>query len=575
MQQNHSSLDQQLFNMKLDNCASSEEVLELLCPLLQRLPDALAARALQHICELETKAGDRTLPREVLESSIFQALCEPFQQAPTDLSLAGLLTALQALSLLHVDPQNAQSSLLLSLVAESKRRLQRGDLDAHSLCILGESLLKLHGPSSSTLEVIMHQLQAEKLEAFSPDDIVALYCILQACPEKLDQHQMFLNRIHNFSLSILIYLSPTGLTRILTALTVLDQTQALPLVIRLGKYVVRQLPRFTDVQLGQVLDAFVHFGHSDRFFMRVLEQHVVSRAQSLDPEVLGKILGYCSGKCILSAPILDAAAQTFLCQSEKLSPAQVCQFLEPFGKLNYVPPQASTLFRKLENRLLTQFKSFPPKSLLKLLHSCSLLERHPVNFMAKIFSPYFLQQLQGEDPHLDRLSLAQLTQLFLTSVLECPFYKGPKLLPKFRVKSFLTPCCSLETPMEFQLYKSVMHGLIDLLGARWYFASKVLTPYCYTLDVEIKLDEEGFVLPFTVNEDIHKRIAVCIDGPKRFCLNTQHLLGKEATKQRHLRLLGYHVVQIPFYELETLTSKIELVDYLQKKLFSQSTGVRW
>lgn len=35
--------------------------------------------------------------------------------------------------------------------------------------------------------------------------------------------------------------------------------------------------------------------------------------------------------------------------------------------------------------------------------------------------------------------------------------------------------------MDFQLYKSVMIGLIDLLGARLYFASKVLTPYCYTI----------------------------------------------------------------------------------------------
>lgn len=59
--------------------------------------------------------------------------------------------------------------------------------------------------------------------------------------------------------------------------------------------------------------------------------------------------------------------------------------------------------------------------------------------------------------------------------------------------------------MDYHLYKSVMTGLIDLSGARLYFASKVLTPYCYTIDVEIKRDEEGLVLPFTVQEDVHKR----------------------------------------------------------------------
>lgn len=40
------------------------------------------------------------------------------------------------------------------------------------------------------------------------------------------------------------------------------------------------------------------------------------------------------------------------------------------------------------------------------------------------------------------------------------------------------------------------------------------------------------------------RIALCIDGRKRFTINKRQLLGKEAIKQRHLRLLGYEVVQV-------------------------------
>lgn len=40
------------------------------------------------------------------------------------------------------------------------------------------------------------------------------------------------------------------------------------------------------------------------------------------------------------------------------------------------------------------------------------------------------------------------------------------------------------------------------------------------------------------------RIALCIDGPKRFTVNKRQLLGIEAIKQRHLRLLGYEVIQV-------------------------------
>ncbi|XP_037001187.2 FAST kinase domain-containing protein 3, mitochondrial [Artibeus jamaicensis] len=570
-EQNLKMADEQIFYRRLNNFTTLEELLSFISTL-QSLPDTLAAGALQRICEVGKKEGDQRLPKEILENPVFQALCVQFEQEPSNLSNTGLVTALQALALLPVDPQ---SSLLQNLVAECQRRLGRGSLEVHSLCVLAESLLKLQDPGCKTLDLIIQQLQGEKLEEFTPEDIVALYRILQMCTEKVDQHQTFLNKINSFSLSIVSNLSPELISQMLTALVVLDQTQALPLVIKLGKYAVRHIPNFTNEELGKVLDAFIYFGHHDRFFIKALEQHVVSLCLTLDPEVVSKVMGYCSRKQILSKPIMDVVAEAFVCHSEKFSPSQISELIEPFGKLNYLPPNASALFRKLEDILFTHFSSFPPKTLLKLLHSCSLIECHPVNFMAKIFSPYFLQQLQGEESHLDRLSLAQLTQLMLTSLLECPFYKGPRRLLKYQVKSFLTPCCSLETPVDFQLYKSVMIGLIDLLGARLYFASKVLTPYYYTIDVEIKLDEEGFVLPFTFDEDVHKRIALCIDGPKRFCLNSRHLLGKEAIKQRHLRLLGYQVVQIPYYEIETLKSRFELVEYLQRKLFPQTPDVRW
>nr|XP_003407994.2 FAST kinase domain-containing protein 3, mitochondrial [Loxodonta africana]XP_010586363.1 FAST kinase domain-containing protein 3, mitochondrial [Loxodonta africana] len=571
LEQNIKHMDEQVFYRRLNDFSSSEEVLSFV-GTLETLPDAGAAGALQRIWEVEKKDGTGRLPEEILENHVFKALCFRCERESPNLTNAALVTAVQALTLARVDPQG---SLLENLVAECQNRLQKGGLEVHHLCILGESLIKLRDPSCVMLEQIIGQLQGEELEKFSPEDIMALYRILQACPEKVDQYQTFLNKINRLSLSVVYSLSPKSISQLLGALVTLDQTQALPLVIKLGKYAVRHIPRFTSEELGNVLEAFIYFGHNDRFFMKALEQHVPALCLALKPEVVSKITKYCSTKLILSKPILNAVAESFVCQSEKFSPCQISELIEPFGKLNYLPPNAPALFRKLENTLFTHFSHFPPKMLLKLLHSCSLIERHPVNFMAKIFSPYFLQQLQGQEPYLDRLSRAQLTQLSLTSILECPFYKGPRLLPKYQVKSFLTPCCSLETPVDFQLYKSVMIGLLDLLGARPYFASKVLTPYCYTIDVEIKLDEEGFVLPFTADDDAHKRVALCIDGPKRFCFNGTNLLGKEAIKQRHLRLLGYEVVQIPYHETEMLKSRLELVEYLQRKLFSQNTGVQW
>lgn len=102
--------------------------------------------------------------------------------------------------------------------------------------------------------------------------------------------------------------------------------------------------------------------------------------------------------------------------------------------------------------------------------------------MPSLKGTYCLQSNLGSDVYTQAAFI-----LFSDFVSDVSFlrlhihFQGPKLLPKFQVKSFLTPCSSLETPMDFHLYKSVMIGLMDLLGARLYFSSKVLTPYCYTI----------------------------------------------------------------------------------------------
>ncbi|XP_027724724.1 FAST kinase domain-containing protein 3, mitochondrial [Vombatus ursinus] len=565
-EQNNGHVDEQRFYKDLNTFTSSEQVLKFVSTL-ETLSDTMAAAALCRVSEVEQEEGGQNIPRTVLENEIFRALCFQFEYESTNLSDTGLVTTLQALTGLHVDPQ---SNLLVSLVTECQNRLQQGHMTIHNLCILGKCMIKLQNPNCAILKEIILQLQGKKLQECAPEEIVAVYTLLQAAVGEVVQHQDFLDQLNNLSISLVYKFSPKITSQILNALVALNQTRAFPLVIKLCIHSIRFVSHFTSEELGKVLEGFMHFGYTDKFFMQALEQHVSTCCLTMHPESVSKVMQYCSKKMILSKPIFDAVAESFIYQAEIFSPVQVSQLIVPFGKLNYLPPNASLFFRKLEDTIRTRFKYFPPHDLLNLLHSCTLIGCHPVNYVAKLFSPYFLQKLQDWELDLGRSSQAQLTQLYLTVVLECPFYKGPKLLPQYQVKSFLIPPYLLETPMDLQLYRTVSAGLIDILKAKIYFASRVSTPCCYTVDTEIKLDEEGFVLPFTSDEDVFKRLALCIDDRKRFCLNSHNLLGKEAIKQRHLQLLGYEVIQIPYHEVEILQSRCELVKYLKKKLFPHS-----
>ncbi|NXD11322.1 FAKD3 protein, partial [Nothocercus nigrocapillus] len=559
-------MDEQVFFSKLKGLDTSKEIFEFLSSL-EIMSDIMASAALQRISEVEVDGSGLKDSEGISDNEIFRALCFQFEYESSKLSNTGLLSALQALIKLRVDPRG---SLITNLLSESQERLKKGQLTTKNLCDFGEALLELEGPTCVILKQILSHVQEKDIAKCSPSEMVTVYRMLQRSVGEGEQYQGLLNRMNNVTLTIASQLSPSFLSIVLNSLVVLRQTQAVSLVIALCKHSVKHVPYFTDDELVHVLEAFLYFGHRLQIFTEALETHVPNSLFAMHPETVSTVMKYCCQKKILSKPIFNAVAEVFISSADGFTTEQIAECLVPFGTLNYLPPSSPLLFGKLESVLRTRFGQFRPHTLLNLLHSCVLVQRYPVNFLAKIFSPYFLQQLQAQPPGLDRFVTSQLTQLFLTATLECPFYEGPKLLPKYQVKAFLMPGSSLDV----HLLNRVKTGLLYLLKKRIYFASEVSTPYFYTVDIEIKLDEEGFILPAAQREEVHRRLALCVDGQNRFCINSHHLLGEEAIKQRHLKLLGYEVVQIPFFEIESLNNCRRMAAYLRKKIFPHAYGLR-
>uniref|UniRef100_A0AAV2L987 RAP domain-containing protein n=1 Tax=Knipowitschia caucasica TaxID=637954 RepID=A0AAV2L987_KNICA len=531
----------------------------------------MAAASLHHIADMEQGVNCLKDPA-VLENNTIRALCKQLEEDSGRLTDNGLVSALLACTRLYLDPW---STLMVRLVSESQERLDQGSLSVGQLCDLGQAMLALEGPGSVMLDQIMSQIQKQEPTAWSLEGLRAVYKLMQNGAGFDGKYCDLLNGMHTHAVTVTSRMNPATVSELLGVLTSLNQTQAMPLVISLCKRAVRHVPHFTDDELTLVLGALMHFGHSDHYFVDAMEKYVPTMAFSSNPETVTKVMQFFGRRNILSPVVFDAVAESFVYRADEYTTSQVARQIMPFGKLGYLPPNAADVFRKVETILHTRFSHFQPRTLLNVLHSCILVERFPVNFVSKVFSSYFLQQLQDQGTGIDRRVLAQLTQLYMTMKLECPFYEGPRLRPQYNVKSFLMPGHSLETPVDPHLYNSVITGLVDLLGARSYFGSKVLTPYCYTLDVEIKLDEDGYVLPASHNDDVYKRIALCIDGHKRFASNKRQLLGKEAIKQRHLRLIGYEIVQIPFYEFDRLRNKQSVVEYLHQKIFPHSYRLSW
>ncbi|TNN24845.1 Fas-activated serine/threonine kinase [Liparis tanakae] len=63
-----------------------------------------------------------------------------------------------------------------------------------------------------------------------------------------------------------------------------------------------------------------------------------------------------------------------------------------------------------------------------------------------------------------------------------------------------------------------------------------------------------------------RRVVVSVNDKWHYCHNSAVLVGSRAMRDRHLRLLGYVILQLPFHELEALSGVEEVKRYLALKL---------
>ena len=383
--------EERLFGQRLADCSSSWQVLRLLRHA-ETLSDVMAAGALHRVADLE-RDGCSLRDPGVLEKDVVRSLCFQLEQDSVRLTDGGLVSALMACTRLLLDPW---STLVVRLVAESQVRLDRGRMSVGELVTLGRALLALEGPACGMLGQVMLQVRRRGgAAAWSLAELVGVYQLMQDGAAEGGRQQALLHAMHAHALSLAPRMDAAAVSGLLGALVALEQSNAMPLVMALCRQAVRHVRGFTDEQLGLVLGALMHFGHSDGYFVGAMERHVPRVAFTARPETVARVAQYFGQRNILSRPVFDALAESFVYRADDYDTGQVARQILPLGKLGYLPPNAGEVFGKVESILHTRFSQFQPRTLLSLLHACTLVERFPVNFVSKVFKSYFLQELQG------------------------------------------------------------------------------------------------------------------------------------------------------------------------------------
>uniref|UniRef100_H3AWS1 FAST kinase domains 1 n=1 Tax=Latimeria chalumnae TaxID=7897 RepID=H3AWS1_LATCH len=264
--------------------------------------------------------------------------------------------------------------------------------------------------------------------------------------------------------------------------------------------------------------------------------------------------------------------------------------------IHYNPKTWEYMFLYCMKFNVSNIYTFDPHMLVLLGYSLAVANYFPEDLIRAIFNVDFLAKLDAQLETLpDALNVRirlRLMELNRAICLECPEFEVPWFHDRYcqQLQRKGNGCISA---VQQQIHKM----LGEILGGISYSKVAPLTPYYYIIDFECILDKQKRPLPyvgqntllFSEHEKVQwgpqsqalerkglppgseRRVALEFLDYKAFCKNSHHIKGEAMMKKRHLEILGYHVVQIPHFEWNSmeLSTKDAWVEYLRKKIFAE------
>ena len=345
-----------------------------------------------------------------------------------------------------------------------------------------------------------------------------------------------------------------------------DNQRIMPVI---SQWLSKNIHSMEENQLLAVVYCYSKIGFVDDVFIATLERYMKARGCKIkEKDLVASICDYCLEFKVRSKTLLEGIGEYFLEHGKSLSTPQLHSITRIFGELDLHPPNGFKYWEILEYVLENKFVEFPPKDVINLLLSFIYIERYPLNFVRKIFNPYFMDRLHNQQEMDIFTSRANLKLFDVAMKLESIHYNGP-YLPKDTNYKFM-PMDLRISRMANQLLEPLGDAVGDIkrIGKSVVLASLPLNPI-YVVDLMIYPSVAASVLRFGFRSNNNKDITtVIIHTKEHYDRSGKHLIGKQAMRIRHLKKMGFKIIELNYDECYKLRKNPALLrEHLSKKYY--------
>eukprot|EP00240_Pyramimonas_obovata_P003459 CAMPEP_0118954478 /NCGR_PEP_ID=MMETSP1169-20130426/58272_1 /TAXON_ID=36882 /ORGANISM="Pyramimonas obovata, Strain CCMP722" /LENGTH=840 /DNA_ID=CAMNT_0006902109 /DNA_START=59 /DNA_END=2578 /DNA_ORIENTATION=+ len=359
----------------------------------------------------------------------------------------------------------------------------------------------------------------------------------------------------------LVHLAPLDISHLLWAMARFDMRDRPQLLTALSRVSVRKLAHFTPQALSNTAWAHARLEHHHAELFEALVPHVLASLPQFSPQALAN-LSWAFAACRHDSPeLFDAIAKEATSRIGEFSEVGLAGLATAYANIGRPAPE---LFSALEDVAEAQLETMIPRTLANTAWALVVAGRIRPELFAKMRA-----RMVVSGPYSPAL-LSQLFQVDLALQYEAP-----------EVKTDLSSSGDVDRYLEVLWLSGSLRGS----AAKCWNQAKHLnerhvsafqadvsnTLMAMGIEHRCEYDEEEFSIDIAL---LGPRVAIEVDGPLHYTVNTLQPVGATKFKRRLLQRLGWKVLPVPFFEYNTYAPLHTKVAFMEAKLRPLLTSLR-